>query len=170
VTCRQPARFCPNVGPPTRPLYYLFRYDPQNKPNPTPEMTGADLKVKGTRADFDSTTKEPIVLIQFTSSGAKKFQKLTRKLAERGRSRYKQIGGEPQGYFQQFVIVLDREIRSAPTIDFQANPQGIAGTSGAEIAGLGSVKATKDLALVLQTGALPVEFRVVSRETRHRPD
>ena len=55
--------------------------------------------------------------------------------------------------------MLDGEIRSFPIIDF-TDPEpgdGIAGGS-AQITGLDRLEEAKDLALVLQTGALPVEF------------
>ena len=55
-------------------------------------MTGSDLKREGTRQDFDTQTNEPIVLIQFTGSGAKKFEDITQMLVERGRSLANQQG------------------------------------------------------------------------------
>ena len=59
---------------------------------------------------------------------------------------------------QHFAIVLDREIRSWPQIDYTdgALAGGISGN--AQITGIGDIQEAKDLALVLQTGALPVEF------------
>ena len=68
----------------------------------------------------------------------------------------------PEPLFQHFAIVLDDEIRSWPSIDFEQYPDGISGDS-AQITGLGSVEEAKDLALVLQTGALPVRFEQVDR-------
>ncbi len=68
-------------------------------------------------------------------------------------------GEEARAFAQSFAIVLDGEIRSFPIIDF-TDPQladGIAGGS-AQITGLDGIEEAKDLALVLQTGALPVEF------------
>ena len=164
ITCGKEERYCPGVQTaPERTYYYLFKYDPENKDTPVPEMTGSDLKLKGTRQDFDTTTNEPIVLMQFTDSGGKKFQQITQRLAERGRLLHNRIGGDDQNAFQQFAIVLDREIRSAPTIDFNENPNGIPGNNGAQITGIGSVGEAKDLALVLQTGALPVNYVTIER-------
>ena len=54
--------------------------------------------------------------------------------------------------------MLDREIRSWPSIDWQQYPGGISGSNGAQISGSFTVGEAKDLALVLQTGALPVKF------------
>ena len=59
--------------------------------------------------------------------------------------------------------MLDREIKSWPTIDFEQYPGGISGSNGAQISGLADVGEAKDLALVLQTGALPVEFRTLDQ-------
>jgi SecD/SecF fusion protein len=64
---------------------------------------------------------------------------------------------------QHFAIVLDREIKSWPSIDWEQYPGGISGSNGAQITGLGDLGEAKDLALVLQTGALPVEFRTLDQ-------
>jgi SecD/SecF fusion protein len=153
---------CPGVGqstPVAATYFYLFKND---RKAGIPEMTGNDLKLSGTRQDFDPNTNEPIVTMQFTKHGAKVFHEITRKEADRGRTRTNLLG-HGTDLFQHFAIVLDREIRSAPYIDFHQNPDGIEGSNGAQITGLGSVGEAKDLALVLQTGALPVNFTVAER-------
>jgi SecD/SecF fusion protein len=154
-------RYCPGVNeaPPSRNYYYLFKYDPDNKENPVPEMTGADLKLDGTRQDFSQTEGGAIVLMQFTDSGGEKFHDITRELAQRGQSASGTVENREDA-LQSFAIVLDREIKSAPTVDWRENPDGISGGS-AQISGIGDVGEAKDLALVLQTGALPVEFEQV---------
>ena len=158
--CGVGERYCPGVNeaPPTRNYYYLFKFDPDNKENPVPEMTGADLKLDGTRQDF-SQTEGAIVLMQFTDSGGDKFHRITRDLAARGQAASGTVQDDQQA-LQSFAIVLDREIKSAPTVDWKTNPDGIAG-GAAEITGIGDVGEAKDLALVLQTGALPVEFEQI---------
>jgi SecD/SecF fusion protein len=160
LNCGVGERYCPGVAEPdpTRNYYYLFRFDPDNKEKPVPEMTGADLKLDGTRQDFRSGAGA-IVLMEFTDSGGEKFHDITRELASRGRAASQSVQ-DPEQALQSFAIVLDREIKSAPTIDWNDNPDGIAGGS-AEITGIGDVGEAKDLALVLQTGALPVEFEQV---------
>ena len=171
VKCTPDATFCPNVGPPTKTYYYLFKYHPHATAESTaiPEMTGSDLNLKGTRQDIGTQGSEngqPIVLMDFTNGGAKKFQTVTRTLAERGRTKWQTAGspsGQEDNYAQQFAIVLDREIKSAPTVSFRDNPNGIPGTNGAEITGIGSIGEAKDLALVLQTGALPYNFRQLEK-------
>ncbi|MBA3717767.1 MAG: protein translocase subunit SecD [Actinobacteria bacterium] len=166
ITCGTSTVVCPGVGTPTRTYFYLFNYEPTAK-NPIPEMTGDDLKLSGTQADFDQQTSQPIVLMQFTGQGAKIFQEITAKEAQRGKLAYQFAGnqGDPQNYFQSFAIVLDNEIKSFPTIDFTQYPNGISGSNGAQITGLAGIDEAKQLALVLQSGALPVQF-VTKAETQ----
>ena len=57
--------------------------------------------------------------------------------------------------------MLDRQIKSWPSIDFEQYPNGISGSNGAQITGIGNLEEAKDLALVLQTGALPVTFKTL---------
>jgi SecD/SecF fusion protein len=131
------------------PYYYLFRYQPDNAENPVPEMTGRHIKADGTRHDFDQFG-QPIVSMAFTGEGEDRFQDITRRLWQRGNFR-----GAPQ----HFAIVLDREIKSWPQIDptDRTLSDGISGGS-AQIENIGTLGEAKDLALVLQTGALPVSF------------
>jgi SecD/SecF fusion protein len=152
LSCGPPTVVCPpGISEPQQSFYYLFKYQPTDAENPIPEMTGEDLKLTGTRQDF--LNGQPIVTLQFTDRGGDRFHDITRGLAQRG-----QLRGTPQ----HFAIVLDNEIRSWPQIDYQQLPDGIAGNS-AQIEGLDSVDEAKDLALVLQTGALPVKFVQVER-------
>jgi SecD/SecF fusion protein len=168
ITCGGSSVFCPGLGAPTpgQTAYYLFKYDPQatDPAEPFPQMTGEDLKLSGTRQDFDTTSGQPIVLMQFTNKGEDKFHDITRAEAQRGRQLFNIYGqgGDPRNFFQSFAIVLDRELITAPVIDFEENPGGIGGTGGAQITGIDSVREAKNIALVLQTGALPVEFRTLS--------
>jgi SecD/SecF fusion protein len=160
VNCGVDDAVCPGVNSiPTRTYYYLLRYEPDHG---IPEMTGADLKLSGTRQDFDPQTGEPVVLMQFTGAGQKKFEAITREEAQRGKLLTNTIG-QGQDIFQNFAIVLDREIKSWPQIDWTQYPNGISGGNGAQITGLGSIGEAKDLAIVLQTGALPVKFDTLDR-------
>jgi SecD/SecF fusion protein len=88
--------------------------------------------------------------MQFTGEGNKIFRQVTK---------HEAIRGAIQGSSQSFAIVLDDELRSWPSIDYTKYPQGIDPTGGgAQITGIGSVGEAKNLALVLQTGALPINF------------
>ena len=158
VSCA-PGDLCPTQGGgtvATQRLWYLLRYDPPE----IPEMTGADLKLSGTRQDFDTRTGQPIVTMEFTGAGEDKFARITRDIATRGKLISQQLG---QKIEHQFAIVLDREIKSWPSIDWEQYPGGISGSGGAQISGDFTVKEAKDLALVLQTGALPVEFQTLDQ-------
>jgi SecD/SecF fusion protein len=163
LSCGPASQVCPGInGIPARTYYYLFEYQPTDAEDPVPEMTGNDLDLGGTRQDFDPQTGEPIVLMRFTDAGADKFHAITRELATRGRLKTGQLGSDTP-ILQHFAIVLDGEIRSWPSIDFEQYPDGISGSGGAQISGIGSQAEAEDLALVLQTGALPVRFEQVAR-------
>ena len=143
--------------------YYLFKHGPYpgNRyatDGRYPNMTGADLKVSGVREDFDPTTGQPLVTLQFTRHGDRVFQQVTRNEAIRGSV----LGlGSACAAVCSFAIVLDGELRSWPAIDPKQLPHGIdpSGT-GAEITGIGTSREAKSLALELQTGGIPVEWFV----------
>ena len=166
VTCGTSAVVCPGVNesPPTRTYYYLLKYRP-NAASPIPEMTGRDLKLSGTQQDVDTTTGQPEVLLAFTGAGRKQFRAITKAEAVRGRTQFARFGSgqDPNNFNQHFAIVLDRDIKSFPSIDFNDFPSGIDPIQGARITGISSTQEAKDLALVLQTGALPVAFRQIER-------
>jgi SecD/SecF fusion protein len=169
TTCDSSEVVCPgnlpqqgnSIPPPPsgKSYYYLFINNPDLKKvddvKGVPELTGSDLKLSGTRQDFDPTTNEPVVLMQFTGSGSHKFQEVTSEEYNRGRNR--------NSLPQHFAIVLDREIRSFPQIDPTKSDLAGGISGNAEISGIGSIGEAKDLALVLQTGALPVNFVQIER-------
>jgi SecD/SecF fusion protein len=148
--------------------FYLLKHrlpDAQGD-NGIPEMTGTDLKLSGTRADIDPQTSQPVVLMQFTGKGKKVFHDITRQEAQRGSLACQGASSQQdiQRCAQHFAIVLDNQIQSVPYIDFKRNPDGIPGDNGAQIdMGGGSLGEAKKLALVLQTGALPVTFATAER-------
>jgi SecD/SecF fusion protein len=148
-------------------FYLLKHHDAADFPNnPIPEMTGNELKLSGTRADIDPQTNGPVVLMQFTNKGKKIFHTITRAEAQRGSLACQGANSQQdvQRCAQHFAIVLDRQIESVPYIDFRQNPDGIPGDNGAQIdLGGGSLGDAKKLALVLQTGALPVTFTTAER-------
>jgi SecD/SecF fusion protein len=161
ITCsKKSAVVCPGDGQGVPPAgktdWYLFKRGayPSDRYGPYPNMKGTDLKLSGTRADIDPT-QGPVVLMEFTGRGNKAFHTVTKNEAVRG-----SIAGTPQ----HFAIVLDGAIRSWPQIDYNQFPQGIDPTgSGAQITGLSNFKEAQNLALVLQTGALPVNFVPLER-------
>jgi SecD/SecF fusion protein len=155
---------CPgvNVERPQQNSYYLIRHTPNaaDPENVAPEMTGEHLNLDGTRQDFDTTSGQPIVTMQFTDEGEDRFGEITADVAQRGR-RFSNLIGQDVNH--HFAIVLDREIKSWPTIDWREYPNGIRGSNGAQITGIGDIDEAQDLALVLQTGALPVTFQTLDQ-------
>jgi SecD/SecF fusion protein len=137
--------------------YYLFKHGhyPGDSSSPYPQMTGKDLSLSGTQADIDPTTGLPVVTIKFKGKGNGLFHDVTRAEAQRG---------QRLGVVQSFAIVLDDQLYSTPTIDYTQYGDGIDPTGGgAQITGIASSSEASHLALVLQTGALPVKFATVSR-------
>jgi len=150
---------------PSGTYYYLAKFFPNRKSNPVPEMTGGDLVLSGTRADFGQGGG-PIVTLQFTNHGSDQFQKITRNEAQRGQAKFDLAGkqGDYLNFVQHFAIVLDGQLESTPYIDFKRNADGIPGPNAEiDLGQGGSIGEAKDLALVLQTGALPVTFRQIER-------
>ncbi|HST26386.1 MAG TPA: protein translocase subunit SecD [Gaiellaceae bacterium] len=137
---------CP--GSNTSPLqasYYLFK-------TPAP-ITGKDLNGSGVSQDFDSTGS-PIVHLSFHSHGDSVFQQLTKTLY---------IRGNLKKAAQHFAVVLDNEIQTDPQIDYTDGTLSNGISGGGEITGIGSVSEAQQIALVLQTGALPVAFQRIEQ-------
>ncbi len=159
---QSPAGCPPNITPITTTgkekfFWYMFDLPPVGQ-----RLTGDDLE--SARSDLDTQTGQPVVLMDFSRRGGQLFEDITKQLADRGRSAWSTAGAQPgqeQGYFQRFAIILDGELETYPTIDFVSNPAGIKGGS-AQITGLDSPQEANDIALVLQSGSLPVRFVALS--------
>jgi preprotein translocase subunit SecD len=119
--------------------YYLVTVDPP--------VTGAMLNSDGIKVTSAPNSSWKVDM-QFDEDGAEAFRVVTKELADTG-----QITGE----LQLLAIVLDGVVESAPSVK-----EEIAG-GRAEITGKFSYEEAANLALVLQTGALPLEFEVISR-------
>ncbi len=91
---------------------------------------------------FDQRNGEPIVTFRFNQTGALRFGKLTQANV-----------GKP------FAIVLDKKVVSAPVIN-----EPILGGSG-QISGNFSVEEANSLAIVLRSGALPVQLSIAHEST-----
>jgi preprotein translocase subunit SecD len=169
ISCtKASAQICPGdaSGAPRPGLtdWYLFkngRYpgDPYATDGEFPNMTGGMLKLSSVRQDLDPNG-QPIVLLSFSDAGNRAFLQVTRNEAVRGRSvALPSNCGDPCA----FAIVLDNEVRSWPTIDPVQNPKGIdPSVTGAEINNIGSLADAKQLALILETGSLPVQLVLLS--------
>jgi len=147
--------------------WYLFRYQPHAAKNPSPALTGSDLNESGITADTDPNSGTPEVVLAFTGHGAREFQRITKLEYDRGQQAAELAGSAgkfSQNYAQHNAIVLDGVLRSTPYIDY-TNTQlslGISG-GGATISNMGTMQAAKDLALVLQSGSLPYNFKQIER-------
>ncbi|WP_326600091.1 protein translocase subunit SecD [Streptomyces sp. NBC_01803] len=104
--------------------------------------------VSGADAVFDTQRGQGwIVQMEFDGSGAEKFADVTAELAE-------QV--QPQN---QFAIVLDGEVVSAPSVSERL------GGGSAEISGSFNQESAEDLANILKYGALPLSFDEASVST-----
>ncbi|MDX6482140.1 MAG: SecD/SecF fusion protein [Gaiellaceae bacterium] len=141
--------------------WYLFKYYP-DKPDGPPELTGSDLNEGNIQAGFDNFG-QPQVQLGFTDHGAKEFQAITKAEWERGKF-VSGLAGDTSGtvnqaYAQHNAIVLDNKLQSTPYIDYtdESLRDGIVGGQ-AVINHMQSTTASKNLALVLQSGSLPYSF------------
>ncbi|MDJ1642253.1 protein translocase subunit SecD [Streptomyces pakalii] len=108
------------------------------------EVSGAD--VDDAKGAIDQQSGEWIVSMEFTSAGAKKFQTITGRLAQQ------------QPPMNQFAIVLDGEVVSAPSVR-----QAL--SKNAQISGSFDQQSAEDLGNILSYGALPLTFKEVSVTT-----
>ena len=138
-----------NTEDPTAPDRYFVLRD-------RPELSGEELE--NPEQSFDQSN-QPVVTFDFTDVGEDAFRKITNRIAIRGLEQ----GTAPN--FFSFGILLDGEIVSRPVIDYEENPEGIDGRSGAQISGIGDLQDAQDLAEFLKIGALPVDLTLVSQST-----
>ncbi|HEX8120641.1 MAG TPA: protein translocase subunit SecD [Solirubrobacteraceae bacterium] len=125
----------------------------------------AGTEVKDPEQNFDSGpggSGQPIVTFKFTDSGRKKWEQVTKEIAQRGQ-RSQLPGSSAQEAAQHFAIVLDDELISTPFIDFVQNPNGIDASNGSQIEGGFTIQSAQDLSNLLKTGALPVKLELISQ-------
>ncbi len=166
VTCGTSAVVCPGVNesPPTRTYYYLMKYKPGDQTNPVPEMTGGGLKLSGTRQDIDPTTSQPEVLLAFTATGGSAS---TRSRERRQCADARPTRGSGRDRTRTTSTSTSRSssiATSSPSVDrLQRVPRRDRPRQRRADHRHPQRRESKDLALVLQTGALPVEFRQIER-------
>ncbi|MCX4821769.1 protein translocase subunit SecD [Streptomyces sp. NBC_01142] len=108
------------------------------------EVSGKD--VDDAKGQLDQQRGMWIVTMDFTDSGSKKFQKITSKLSQQ------------QPPMNQFAIVLDGEVVSAPSVNQTL-------TANAEISGSFDQESAQNLGNILSYGALPLSFEEQSVTT-----
>jgi SecD/SecF fusion protein len=105
---------------------------------------------------------QPIVTFGFNSEGQSIFEKVTREIAERGQESV--LPGESQeAANQHFAVVLEGQLITVPSIDFTQYPEGIDAATGTQITGGFTIESAQDLASELQSGALPIELKEISK-------
>lgn len=115
-------------------------YDQNNNPVLGPTLLTGDKLVKAS-AGY-SQNGQIIVSMSFNDEGAKQFAKIT-----------------TENVGKRLAIVLDGEVKSAPVIR-----QAITG-GDAVIENIPTLEEANDIALVLQTGALPVTLEIQESQT-----
>jgi SecD/SecF fusion protein len=128
-----------------------------------PALSGDDIT--DPKQEFNQLN-QPNVTFEFTDEGREAFHRVTRQIAQRGQARaFGSVTPEQaQELSGRFAVVLDNEIKTAPTIDFTQYPDGIDGRTGAEIAGgFADIQDAQDLATFLQIGALPINLKLISQ-------
>src|SRR3954451_7949080 len=126
-----------------------------------PALSGTDIK--NPEQNFDQQAgNQPIVTFDFTGKGRKAFHDITRRIAERGADNAPP-GASADNASQHFGIELDNDVVSAPFINYRENPDGIDGSTGAQISGGFTIQSAQDLAKTLKIGALPIKLEPVSR-------
>ncbi|WP_406001955.1 protein translocase subunit SecD [Streptomyces sp. NBC_00829] len=108
------------------------------------EVNGKD--VDDANATIDQRSGQWIVQMDFTDGGSKKFQKITSRLSQQ------------QQPMNQFAIVLDGEVVSAPSVRQTLS-------ANAEISGSFTQQSAQDLGNILSYGALPLSFEEQSVQT-----
>ncbi len=108
------------------------------------EVNGKDVKDAG--AAIDERSGQWIVNMTFTDAGSKKFQTITSRLSQQS---------PPQN---QFAIVLDGEVTSAPRVETTLSVN-------AQISGSFDQQSAQDLGNILSYGALPLSFDIQSVDT-----
>ena len=108
---------------------------------------------------------EPIVLLQFTNKGAEEFEEITR--ARRSAAACSTTRSAAGRGTTALISSTSRSCSTARSSRSRRSTsrktRRISGANSAQITGMANLGEAKDLALVLQTGALPVEFRTLDQ-------
>ena len=118
------------------------------------ELSGSDIK--DPKQQFDQNTNAPNVTFDFTDKGKRAFSTVTKRIAQRGLH-------VAERRARRFAITLDEQIVSNASVDPKRYPEGIDGSNGAEISGVGSLQDAQDLANSLRIGALPIDLQLISK-------
>jgi SecD/SecF fusion protein len=141
---------CPGVTATSGRYWYLFRQPPADE-----VITGDQVTAE---AATDPSTGQPVVSLTYRNGGDDEFTRMTAELAQQGAA-----AGIPTPGGLPNAIVVDNELVSAPTVDYERFPNGIDATltGGSEITGVSRDEAER-VALEVQSGSLPFKFVPIS--------
>ena len=145
----------PSADAPDPDAFWIVRDDPG--------LSGTDIKNPEQNFDDQAGGNSPNVTFDFSDKGRKAFQDITARVAQRGADNANPLNPDPESNSQHFAIALDNELVSIPLINYRENPDGIDGSTGAQISGGFTITTAQDLAKVLKTGALPLRLELISR-------
>jgi SecD/SecF fusion protein len=128
--------------------------------NDDPVLEGSNI-TNPTQSD-DESSGQPDVTFGFTSHGKGVFERVTKEIAHRGQEA--QLPGvSKEEALQHFAVVLDGQLITVPSIDYNKYPEGIDASTGSEISGGFTITSAQNLANELQSGALPIKLVLISK-------
>lgn len=129
-----------------------------------PALNGRDIVNPSQEVD---AAGQPNVTFGFTAQGRVAFERLTRRIARRGRAA---AIGPVNGYGAEalsghLATVFDGEVKTRPIINFADFPNGIDGRTGAQISGgFPNIRAAQDFVNILKIGGLPINMTLSSQQ------
>ena len=131
--------------------------------NDNPVLKGSD--VTNPQQGFDEGaggSGQPNVSFGFTGHGKSVFERITKAIAHRGQEA--QLPGVTKNEaLQHFAVELDGQLITVPSIDYTQYPEGIDASTGSQISGGFTISTAQNLANELQSGALPLRLKLISR-------
>ena len=98
-----------------------------------PVLSRADLR--SAHADVDPSTSQPVVLLELTPNGQRKFLALTTGVARAGRRQHHPV---------HILISVNGKVISQPYVDYKLFPNGLPADNGIQI-DVASIRAAHDL-------------------------
>ena len=131
--------------------------------NDNPLLKGSDIT--NPQQGFDEGaggSGQPNVSFGFTGKGKAIFERITKEIAHRGQEA--QLPGVTKNEaLQHFAVELDGQLITVPSIDYTQYPEGIDASTGSQISGGFTITTAQNLANELQSGALPLRLKLISR-------
>lgn len=129
-----------------------------------PALNGRDIVRPNQEVD---EVGQPDVTFGFTAEGRVSFERLTRRIAKRGRAAaigpVDDYGAESLS--GHIASVFDGEVKTRPIINFADFPNGIDGRTGAQISGgFPNIRAAQNFVNILKIGALPINMTLLRQQ------